>query len=159
MKISYVTNEFLDSLKKQVKTLKIFAIILSVLFATSMTLSIVFANYQNRILMSVIGSIVSSIILILDLAIILKLVYINNFSVRYSYILEKEGKKFSGKLAAISKTITLNNNDQVKELSLIINDSIRKFYIFDLGLTDLVLNKKYKFVVVEDYIKEISYEA
>lgn len=158
MKINYITKEFLEDIKKQTNILKFIVVILSILFVLSLTLSIVFATYENRILSSAIGSIISSIILIIDLYFIFKLVYFSNFSERYAYILETKGKEFIATLVGISETITLNNNDKVKQLSLMINDSLKNFYIFDLGLGNLVLDKKYKIIVVEEYIKEMSYE-
>ena len=133
-------------------------LILSLVFAgltiVSIALFIIFSNYKIQLLMSIIGSISSSLLAILAIAFYLGGYLSNKYlCVLYSQLESKEEHTIEGKYSAVNKYSTLK-----KGLSfLAINIDDQELYLIDdLMVNSLIDGQHYSVLLRDNFVLGIS---
>ncbi len=74
---------------------------------------------------------------------------------RFNLIKENQATKFEGKVVKISDTITLQNNDKIREVAIAINKEIKVFFLYDFITPTFKINENVKLLVVDDFIQGV----
>ena len=145
----------LNTLLKKTKNSFIFIWIFLGLFVTSATCFILLSTYELRILFEVLGSIISTLFVLLVIFFIFKNKYFYRLANEYSTILFDNGIKQTFVVESFKKEkTTLMDNSTVYEINIITNEKIKTIYLSSLFEPAFIAGKKYEFVLVQNYIKE-----
>lgn len=156
--INFYNNDQLAKMKKRYKiTLLVFSFAI-LLFALATTLFIVFANYDNKSLIIVLGVFLLTLILWIIIYLLFSLSNQNKQIYLYNQILNGDITKLNGEIVYVaSNPITLQNSMKVYEIRLKVKDTIFNLVLLEsLDITLFKQGSKAELDVVSEYIRGVN---
>ena len=156
MKIDYEKEMF--QIKKNIRFAVIFVISAVILLAAAITLFLVFATYENRLLMKIIGIPVIALLGVLLCFLIVNFLAASIQKQKSMYnILYAYQEEFDGTIIAIKSNVHLSVYKEGYEISVQSGEEVKTVYLpIFVENIDLEVNQNIHFVVAKNFV--ISYE-
>ena len=154
------SNENLSLLTKKLLFFRIFLYSCFGILIVISGLFLGFANYENRILFSVIGSFSVAIVSSIICFFLFRLSEIKDIIFQFKQIQENKSIDIIAKVIGFSKKeFTLSDNCQVYEIRISRDEKEYIYYLSSLFEPNFIIGKTYKFEMVSEFIREWRYEG
>ena len=153
------TKDGLDKIKKEKNINLILMILCCSLAATTIILFIVLSNYKNRVLFSIISSVICSLIVVFGIYFTAKFNYLRRVFQEYETLLNTKDELIDCEILECSKFITtLPDRSRCHEVLVKFNDKEAIFYLSELFDREEIKVGKCKIAISFDYLKGYQYE-